>query len=135
MRNNFLNHCLNRRLRCRTRQFCKLHAISIAESEKSAFRFRSTSLTMRERLTPAMACSTRTRTREIRRLRRLSAGVRSRFLGFFSAGKSRNRAEHIPESLYLDTAWLPAGKQSVPDPQPSCLASCRHRFGSSNRSV
>ena len=79
MRNNFWDHHLRRRLRYRTRQFCKLHASSITKSEKSTLRFRNTSLTIRARLTPAIACSTRTRTREMRRLRRFSAGLNSYF--------------------------------------------------------
>ena len=135
MRNNFWDHPLRRRLRCRTRQFCKLHASSITKSEKSTLRFRNTSLTIRARLTPAIACSTRTRTREMRRLRRFSAGLSSPLRGFFSAGKFHNRAGHNLERPYLDAAWPRVDRQSVLDPQPSCLASCQHRFGSSNQCV
>ena len=135
MRNNFSSHHLKRRLRCRTRQFCKLHAISMTASEKFAFLFRNTSLTIRARLTPEMACSTQTRTRAIRRLHCFSAGVSSPWRGFFSVGRSCNRAGHSPERRCLGEDLLHADRQSVHDPQSSCLASCPHRFGSSNRSA
>lgn len=135
MRNNFPSHHRKRRLRCRTRQFCKLHAISMAESENSAFRFRNTSLTIRERLTPEMECSTRTRTREIRRLRRFSAGVSLPLRGFFSAGTSRSRAGHSPERRYLCESAPRAERQFVHDLQSSCLASFPHTSGSSSRFV
>src|SRR5262249_56086168 len=45
--------------------------------------FRKTSLTARQRFTPAKACSTRTRMRPNVRLVRFSAGVSSRPGGFF----------------------------------------------------
>src|SRR4051794_28569170 len=55
----------------------------MAESEISAAVFRSTSLTMRQRLTPAKACSTRTRIRPSSRLTRFAAAVSSPPRGFF----------------------------------------------------
>src|SRR5947209_3642516 len=55
----------------------------MAESETSSLVFRSTSLTMRQRLTPDSACSTRTRMRHNFRLVRFSAAVSSPPRGFF----------------------------------------------------
>src|SRR3954452_5893901 len=55
----------------------------MAESKTSSPVFRSTSLTMRQRFTPAKACSTRTRIRPNFRLVRFSAAVSSPPRGFF----------------------------------------------------
>src|SRR5712672_2624302 len=55
----------------------------MTESETSSAVFRKTSLTMRQRFTPASACSTRTRTRPNSRLVRFSAAVSSPPRGFF----------------------------------------------------
>jgi hypothetical protein len=52
-------------------------------SDDPGFWFRNTSLTMRLRFTPAMACSTRTRIWESLRLARFSTSVSSRPGGFF----------------------------------------------------
>src|SRR5438874_5356501 len=58
-------------------------AISMDTSDKPSFVLRNTSLTIRLRFTPAMACSTRTRIRASLRLARFSAFVSSRPRGFF----------------------------------------------------
>src|SRR5215211_2478865 len=55
----------------------------MTESETSSAVFRKTSLTMRQRFTPASACSTRTRIRPNFRLARFSAAVSSPPRGFF----------------------------------------------------
>src|SRR5262245_2991600 len=55
----------------------------MAESETSSAVFRKTSLTMRQRFTPASPCSTRTRMRPSFRLMRFSAAVSSPPGGFF----------------------------------------------------
>jgi hypothetical protein len=55
----------------------------MAESEMSSAVFRSTSLTIRQRFTPAKACSTRTRMRPNFRLVRFWAAVNSPPGGFF----------------------------------------------------
>ena len=52
-------------------------------SDNAGFLLRNTSLTIRLRFTPAMACSTRTRIRASLRLVRFSAFVSSRPRGFF----------------------------------------------------
>src|SRR6266849_3786624 len=52
-------------------------------SDNSGFWFRNTSLTIRLRFTPAMACSTRTRSRANLRLAPFSAAVSARPRGFF----------------------------------------------------
>ena len=52
-------------------------------SDNPGFLFRKTSLTIRLRFTPAMACSTRTRIRANWRLPRFSAAVSARPRGFF----------------------------------------------------
>ncbi len=57
----------------------------MTESETSSAVFRNTSLTMRQRFTPASACSTRIRIRPNFRLARFSAAVSSPPGGFFFA--------------------------------------------------
>src|SRR5262245_49346680 len=52
-------------------------------SDRPGFLLRKTSLTMRLRFVPAMACSTRTRIRASLRLARFSASVSARPRGFF----------------------------------------------------
>ena len=52
-------------------------------SDSPGFLFRKRSLTIRLRFTPAMACSTRTRTRASLRFPRFSGSVSSRPRGFF----------------------------------------------------
>src|SRR4051812_10406165 len=52
-------------------------------SDSPGFLLRNTSLATRLRFTPAIACSTRTRTRDSWRLPRFSASVSSRPRGFF----------------------------------------------------
>src|SRR6185369_1067133 len=55
----------------------------MTESESPSLVFRKTSLTARQRFTPASACSTRTRTRASLRFFRFSAGVSFPRGGFF----------------------------------------------------
>lgn len=57
--------------------------MTIRRSEISGMVLRRVSLTERERLMPAMACSTLTRVRESLRLWRFSEGLRSAPRGFF----------------------------------------------------
>ncbi len=99
--NNCLDHNLrSRRLRCRTRRLCKLHANSIARSEKYGLVFRNVSFTMRAHLAPPILCSTRTRSRDKARLWRFSPRVNAPPRGFFSADTLRRRAVHSLESRY-----------------------------------
>lgn len=67
-----------------TRRLCKLQAMTMTKSEKPFFVLRSTSFTHRERLMPAIACSTLTRTLDILRLFAFSFSVNSFLRGFFS---------------------------------------------------
>ena len=67
-----------------TRRLCKLQAMTMTKSEKPSFVLRNTSFTHRERLMPAIACSTRTRTLDILRLFAFSFSVSSFLRGFFS---------------------------------------------------
>ena len=73
----------------------------MTKSEKPAFVFRKTSLTMRERLTPEIACSTLTRILEILRLRSFSLAVNSFLRGFFSAEIVCGPSAHSLENLSL----------------------------------
>ena len=66
-------------------------------SETPSFVFRNTSLTMRERFTPARLCSTFTRIRANFRLVRFSAAVSSRPGGFFLA--------HPTNACFV--SWMP----------------------------
>jgi len=61
---------------------------SLTASKTPSAVFRRASFTMRQRLTPAKACSTRTRTRPNFRLVRCSAALNSPPAGFFSPGWS-----------------------------------------------
>src|SRR4051812_398163 len=69
--------------RVSTRTLCNPQAASMTASEMSSAVFRKTSFTMRQRLTPAKACSTRTRICPNFRLVRFSAAVNSPPAGFF----------------------------------------------------
>src|SRR5579871_1452637 len=73
----------SRRFRFWTRRLCRPVAASIAASEVPSLVLRSTSLAMRDRFTPAMACSTRTRTRDSARLARRWPAVSPAPRGFF----------------------------------------------------
>src|SRR5262249_7123669 len=64
-------------------RLCSPQAISMDVSDNPGFLFRKTSLTIRLRFTPAMACSTRTRSFASLRLTCFSAAVNSRPRGFF----------------------------------------------------
>src|SRR5574341_1073740 len=103
------------------------------KSEKPSFVLRNTSFTMRERLMPAIACSTLTRIRERLRFFRFSDAVNSPLRGFFSADKFYEHAVHNPESLYLCRAWLHADKRFVRSPQLSCREFYLRRFDSNSR--
>lgn len=84
-----------------TRRLCKPQAITMTKSEKPSFVFRNTSFTLRERLMPAIACSTLTRTLDILRLFSFSFLVRSFLRGFFSAGTF-----FVPLARTLETLCL-----------------------------
>src|SRR6516162_233059 len=78
-----MRYLFSRRLRFCTRRLCNPQAASIAASETPSFVFRNTSFTMRQRFTPARACSTLTRMRANFRFVRFSAGVSSPLGGLF----------------------------------------------------
>ena len=98
IRNNDLYHNLSPRFRCRTRRLCKPQAISMSRSAMPSLVLRNTSFILRERFTPARACATRTRRREIFRFARFSAFVSSPCRGFFSAAASARPRVRTPES-------------------------------------
>ena len=70
-----------------TGRLCSPQAVSKSVSSKLALRFRWVSRAMRKTLTPAILCSARTRTLEMRRLASFSYGVSSPSLGFFLGWK------------------------------------------------
>ena len=72
----------------------------MTKSENLSFVFLKMSFTTRERLIPAMACSTRTRTLDILRLRSFSLAVSSFLRGFFSVEAACGPWAHILESRY-----------------------------------
>jgi hypothetical protein len=82
-----------------TRRLCKLQAMTMTKSEKPSFVLRSTSFTDRERLMPAIACSTLTRTLDIFRLFVFSFSVNSFLRGFFSAEPFYRPWARNPENL------------------------------------
>src|SRR5947209_1996213 len=74
---------------------CSPQASSITESEAPSAVFRKTSLTARQRLTPASACSTRTRTRRSLRLAHRTVAVSSPPAGFFFRPAGRNPRRRV----------------------------------------
>src|SRR6185369_14034551 len=125
-------HVRSRRLRYRTRRLCNPHATTITKSDKAAWVLRKTSFTIRERFTPARACSTRTRTRASLRLWRFCPRVNVPLRGFFSVGGSAALWGHTPESRYPDTGSCPADSESVRYPQSFCHAFSRHTSDSNS---
>lgn len=87
-----------------TRRLCKLQAMTMTRSEKPSFVLRKTSLTHRERLMPAIACSILTRTLDILRLFVFSFSVNSFLRGFFSAESSCTLSVHTLENPYPSAA-------------------------------
>jgi len=88
--NKVLDHNFSGFILWSTRRLCKLQAIPMTKSEKPSFVFRKTSFTHRERLMPAIACSTLTRTLDILRLFAFSFSVSSFLRGFFSVRSLEN---------------------------------------------
>src|SRR5436305_11597770 len=74
---------MSRRLRLSPRTLCNPQAASMTASDTPSLVLRNTSLTMRERFTPARSCSTLTRICANFRLVRFSASVSSPRGGFF----------------------------------------------------
>src|SRR5437868_8608744 len=98
----------------------------MAESETSSLVFRSTSLTLRQRFTPASACSTRTRMRPSFRLARLSAAVSSPPAAFFFRLASLHRCRLVP----LEAAVLVQDRaRRISDALPVGDALVRHAAG------
>lgn len=87
-----------------TRRLCKLQAMTMTRSEKPSFVLRKTSLTHRERLMPAIACSILTRTLDILRLFVFSFSVNFFLRGFFSAESSYTLSVHTLENPYPSAA-------------------------------
>src|SRR4029453_870066 len=85
---------------------------------------RNTSLTIRHRLTPAITCSTTTRTLEKIRLQNFSPTVSSLPLGFFWAAWSTRLPAHSLERRDFCQACVWGGRQLGAHPPPSCRASC-----------
>ena len=100
----------------------------MAESETPALVLRKTSFTMRQRLTPARACLTRTRRLANLRLVRFSAGVRSAAARlFFSPGRSQLPPARILGIPYPCTRSPQADRRCPPDQRSSYHGSCRRR--------
>ena len=106
-------------LRQSKRRLCSPHAAVISKSEKPSLVLRNTSFTLRDRFTPASACSTRTRTRDSFRFSFFSSGVSSLLRGFFSADTSAARAARTPGSRCPSAAWTGAGSGCLRPPPPS----------------
>src|SRR5215216_7604674 len=87
----------------------------MTESEAPSAVFRRASFTIRQRFTPASACSTPTRMRRSLRLARLSAAVSSPPAGFFFRPAGRHPRRRVP----LEAAILVQdGPRRVGDPLP-----------------
>src|SRR4051812_33923082 len=95
------------------RRLCSPQEASMTESETPSAVFRRTSFTMRQRLTPAKACSTRTRMRPSFRLVRFSAALNSPPAGFFFRLAGRRSRRLVP----LEAAVLvQRGSRRIGDP-------------------
>ena len=116
-----------------TRRLCKLQAMTMTKSEKPSLVFRNTSFTHRERLMPAMACSTLTRTLEILRLFALSFSVSSFLRGFFSVEPFYTPSVHTLESLCPSGGSYVLDKQCFPFRRPSCHEFCLDTSGSDKK--
>src|SRR5690242_10254616 len=93
---------------------CKPQAVSMTASETPSLVLRNTSLTMRQRFTPARSCSTWTRICANFRLVRFSASVSSPRGGFFFyAGKLGLRAWRAP-GFRAESVRFPRGDQRIP---------------------
>src|SRR4029453_18745213 len=123
------------RLRYRTRRLCKPHATTITKSDHSSLVLRKMSFTMRERFTPARACSTRTRTRDSLRLWRFWPRVNAPLRGFFSVDGSGALGAHTPETRCPYTGSCRGDSQSVQYPRSFCHAFFPHMFDSNTRPV
>ena len=134
MRNNF-SHIRSRHLRRRTRRLCNPQAMTITKSEKSPLVLRKRSFTIRDRFTPAMACSTRTRTRDSLRLCRFCHRVNAPWRGFFSVAASGALLVHSLESQYPCTGSSPGDSESLQYRRSSCRGSCPHTSDSNSRPV
>ena len=97
--NKVLGHNLSGFFLWSTRRLCKLQAMTMTKSKKPFLVLRNTSFTQRERLMPAMACSTLTRTLDILRLLAFSFSVSSFLRGFFSVEPFYTPSVHTLESL------------------------------------
>src|SRR5262249_55399857 len=94
---------------------------------------RKTSLTMRQRLTPAIVCSTTTRALEKIVLMNFSLTLNSLPLGFFSVAWSGFLLAHPPESPCLCRAWRCVDTRSARHPWPSYRGLCPPRLDSDTR--
>ncbi len=131
--NKFFGHSVSGFFLWSTRRLCKLQAMTMAKSEKPSFVLRNTSFTQRERLIPAIACSTLTRTLDILRLFALSFSVKSFLRGFFSAELFYAPSVRSLESLYPSARSCVPGTRCFPSPLPSCHGFCLGRFGSEKK--
>src|SRR5215510_16182076 len=116
-----------------TRRLCEPHAISITRSEMPSVVRRKTSLTMRQRLTPEIVCSTTTRALETSVLMNFSLTLNSWPLGFFGVAWSGCLLAHTPESPGLGRAWRCVDTRSARHPWPSYRGLCPPRLGSDTR--
>src|SRR2546427_12402304 len=107
----------------------------MTQSDSPSAVLRNWSLAMRLILIPAIACSTRTRTRASFRLRRFSHGGNACFRGFFSAANAALLGGDSLGSLGRSGGCSPEGNGS-PLPQPSlCRAWTRVWSGSESLPV
>jgi hypothetical protein len=116
-----------------TRRLCKLQAMTMTKSEKPSLVLRNTSFTHRERLMPAMACSTLTRTLDIVRLFAFSFFVSSFLRGFFSVAPFYRPSVHNLESLCPSARSYVLDKRYFPFQPLSCHGFCLGRSGSDTK--
>lgn len=131
--NKFFGHNFSGFFLQSTRRLCKLQAITMTKSEKPSFVLRKTSFTLRERLMPAIACSTLTRTLDILRLLALSLSVSSFLRGFFSVAPSYAPSVRSLGNRCPSARSCGLGKQCFPFRRPSYHGSCLGTSGSEKK--
>src|SRR4029450_13162429 len=104
----------------------------MTKSDNSALVLRKMSFTIRERFTPARACSTRTRMRDSLRLWRFWPRVNAPLRGVFAVEGTAALGARSPENQYPYTGSFPEDSESVRHPRSFCHAFFRHTSDSNS---
>ena len=117
------------------RKLCNPQAISITVSSKPNLVHLRRSLTIRHRLTPPMACSTRIRNEDISLFSRFCSCVNSFPLGFLVGIFTVICAGLCPKILYLTTKLFPQEIEWAAHQQSFCREYCLQKCAKATKSV